>query len=421
LIESSDLALLLVLIFLILVSAFFSSAETGMMTINRYRLKHHVRSKNAAAIRVSELLSKQDKLIGLILIGNNFVNILASSIATILAVRLWGDLGVAIATVSLTFVVLIFAEVTPKTLASIYPEKVAYPASFILKPLMYILYPLVWLVNFIAIMLIRPFGLRASNRTDELNADELRSVVKESSSLIPPSHQRMLLSVLNLESITVQDIMIPKSEIAGIDLEDDWDLVMNCLKHMQHTRMLVYRDEVDNVIGMLHARDLANLMSGGDFTKEKLINSLREVTYIPEGTPLTTQLIKFKARRNRISLVVDEYGDILGLVTLEDILEEIVGEFTTDITQTIQPDIHKESEQGYLIDGSITLRELNKALKLDFPLTGAKTLSGLVVDYLEMIPEPLTCVRISGYPMEIVQVKDNKIKTLRLYPKLRLY
>ncbi len=314
------------------------------MSLNRYKLKHQARNKNKSAQRVSNLLKKQDKLIGLILIGNNFVNILASAIATILAVRIWGDLGVVISTISLTLVILIFAEVTPKTLASIYPEKIAYPASIILKPLMYILYPLVWLVNIIAHWLLIPFGVKTDSNSDQLNTDELRSVVAESSSLIPASHQRMLLSVLNLEKITVEDIMIPKAEIAGIDLEDEWDLVLNCLKHMQHTRMLVYRGEVDDVVGMLHARDLTNLLSVQGLSEENLVNSLREVTYIPEGTPLNTQLIKFKDRRNRIGLVVDEYGDILGLVTLEDILEEIVGEFTTDISQTIHPDVQKESD-----------------------------------------------------------------------------
>ncbi len=390
-----------------------------MMTLNRYRLKHQVRSKNRTAKRVNNLLNEQDKLIGLILIGNNFVNILASAIATVLAVRIWGDIGVAIATIVLTLVVLIFAEVTPKTLASLYPEKIAYPASFILKPLMNILYPFVWLVNSLVKLILKPFGINLNQNSHELNADELRSVVHESGSLIPPSHQRMLLSVLSLESITVEDIMIPKVEIAGINLEDDWDLVLNCLKNMQHTRLPVYRGEIDEIVGMLHARDLANLMSGDELTETELLDVLRDIIFVPEGTPLNTQLIKFKARKNRVGLVVNEYGDIQGLVTLEDILEEIVGEFTTDISQTIHPDIHRDSGKGYLIDGSITLRELNKSLSLEFSTDGPKTLSGLIVEYMEMIPSPLTAVRIEGYPMEIIQVKDNRVKTIRLYPNLR--
>ncbi len=416
----SDVTLLIILGVLILLSAFFSSSETGMMAINRYKLKHQSRNGNRSAKRVAELLNSPEKLIGLILIGNNFVNILASAIATVLAVRHFGDYGIEIAAVSLTIIILIFAEVTPKTLAALFPEKIAYPASLILKPLMILFYPLVWLINWATKILLFPFGIKIDKKTsDDLSKDELRSVVHEAGSMIPAAHQRMLLSVLDLEQMAVEDIMIPKAEIIGIDLEDDWDDTLTSLKSLQHTRLPVFNSEIDEVVGMLHARDLSNLMSGDELTKKELTSILREVTYIPEGTPLNTQLLKFKDKRNRIGLVIDEYGDILGMVTLEDILEEIVGEFTTNVSETTNPDIHQENENSYLIDGSVTLRELNKALELNFSIDGAKTLSGLIVEYMETIPDAGTCVRINGYPMEIVQVKDNKIKTVRLYPLLR--
>ncbi|HFB66420.1 MAG TPA: HlyC/CorC family transporter [Aeromonadales bacterium] len=411
----SDSTLLLSLVLLIIISAFFSSSETGMMAINRYKLKHKAKSGDKASKRVSKLLSTPDKLIGLILIGNNFVNILASAIATILAVRHWPDYGIAIATFGLTLVILIFAEVTPKTLAAFFPEKVAYPASVILRPLMSLFYPLVVMVNWIARLLLLPFGIKKDHKTnDDLNSDELRSVVHEAGTLIPASHRRMLLSILDLENMAVEDIMIPKAEIVGINLDDDWEEILNSLKHLQHTRIPVYKGEIDNVIGMLHARDLSNLMRGEDLSVNDLKKVLHEIIYVPEGTPLNTQLLKFKAKKNRIGLVIDEYGDILGLVTLDDILEEIVGEFTTDVSQTTNPDIHQVAPNNYLIDGSVTLRELNKALNLNFDTDGPKTLSGLIVEYLENIPNPGTSVKINNYPMEVIQVKDNRIKTIRL-------
>jgi len=292
-----------------------------MMAINRYKLRHKAKNGNKSAKRVSELLDSPEKLLGLILIGNNFVNILASAIATVLAVRHFGEYGVEIAALGLTVVVLIFAEVTPKTLAALFPEKVAFPASIILKPLMILFYPLVWIINGATKILLFPFGIKiGSKMNDELSKDELRSVVHEAGTLIPSSHQRMLLSVLDLEQMVVDDIMIPKIEIVGIDVDDDWDEVLTSLKSLQHTRLPVFNSEIDEVVGMLHARDLANLMSGEELTKELLLGVLREVVYVPEGTPLNTQLLKFKAKKNRIGLVIDEYGEILGMVTLEDIL-----------------------------------------------------------------------------------------------------
>ncbi len=420
--DISNTSLLLLLLFLIAASGFFSSSETGMMSLNRYRLKHRAKQGDRSAKRVEALLKHPDRLIGLILIGNNFVNILASSIATVLATRIWGpDLGVAIATFGLTFVILIFAEVTPKTLAAMAPEKIAYPASWVLKPLMSLLYPLVRLVNIMARFLMWPFGIRTTPEDlASLTTEELRSIVNEAGAMIPQSHQRMLLSILELEQVTVEDIMVPKAEIVGVDLEDDWNEILKQLKSMQHTRLPVYEGEIDNTLGMLHARDLANLLARDPETldKETLKKSLRKITYVPEGTPLSTQLLKFKAKRDRIGLVIDEYGDVLGLVTLEDILEEIVGEFTTDVADAANPDIQRQPDGTVIVDGSVTLRELNKALKLNFPTDGPKTLSGLVIEYLETIPAAGTGVKINGYPIEVLQVRDNRIKSLRLHPKL---
>lgn len=414
-------ALFISLIVLILISAYFSSSETSMMSLNRYRLRHLAKDKNKSAIRVEKLLNKPDKLIGLILIGNNLVNILASAVATIIGQRLYGDMGIAIATGVLTFVVLIFAEVTPKTLAVLYPEKIAFPSSYILRPLQKILSPLVWCVNGISNGLLRLVGVRIDKENeDALSSDELRSVVNEAGALIPEHHQQMLLSILELEKVTVDEIMVPRNEIAAIDINDDWDSILKQLKHRSHTMTLLYRDTIDDAIGFLHARDslIILLKEKEEFSKTTLLRSVRELYFIPEGTPLNTQLIQFQNNKQRMGLVVDEYGDIQGLVTLADILEEIVGDFTTSHEPHSSEEIHKQQDDSYIIEGSLGIRDLNKEMGWSLPTDGPRTLNGLILEHLETIPSSALSTRICGYPMEILEVENNMVKLVKVMPHL---
>ncbi len=412
-------ALLITLIVLIVISAYFSSSETSMMSLNRYRLRHLAKDKNKVAIRVEKLLNQPDKLIGLILIGNNLVNILASALATILGQRLFGDAGIAIATGTLTLVILIFAEVTPKTLAVLYPEKIAFPSSLILRPLQKLLSPLVWFINGISNGLLKIFGVNVTHQNDNaLSSDELRSVVHEAGSMIPAHHQQMLLSILELEKVTVDEIMIPRNEIAAIDINQEWDTILKQLKHRTHTMTLLYRDTIDDAIGFVHARDSLLILLKEDFTKTTLLRSVRELYFIPEGTPLNTQLIKFQHNKERIGLVVDEYGDIQGLVTLADILEEIVGDFTTTHEPHSSQEIYKQQDDSYIIEGSLGIRDLNKEMGWTLPTDGPRTLNGLIIEHLEEIPTSKISARICGYPMEILEVENNMVKLVKVMPHL---
>ncbi|WP_115719534.1 HlyC/CorC family transporter [Gallaecimonas mangrovi] len=412
--------LVITLVVFILISAFFSSSETAMMSLNRYRLRHLTKEGHKSAERASEMLERPDRLIGLILIGNNLVNIGASAIATILGERWLGGLGILLATIALTLAVLLFAEVTPKTLAALYPEKVAFPVSIILKVLLRVFYPLVWIVNAIsngmlALLRIRPHSMTG----DSLSSEELRTVVAEASAMIPRRHRDMLVSILDLEKVQVEDVMTPRSDIKGIDINDDWNDIVKQLTHAQHTRLLLFRDNIDDAVGFVHARDALRLLSKNQFTKSALLRAVREIYFIPEGTPLNVQLLKFQRNKERVGLVVDEYGDIQGLVTLEDILEEIVGDFTTDQAPSVHDEIVPQPDGSYLVEGGISLRELNKEMNWDFPTDGPKTLNGLILEYLEEIPEANISVRLAGYPMEIVDVKDNMVKTARILPQFK--
>lgn len=398
---------------LIILSGFFSGSETSMMSINRYRLKNLVNKNHKAALRVQTLLERTDRLIGVVLIGNNFVNILASSIATVIGIRLFGDAGIAIATGVLTFTILILSEVTPKTMAALAPEKFAFPASLFLKPLLSILYPFVWFVNSLSSLLLKLLGVKSDLENNHaLDSEELRSVVNEAGSLIPRRHQGMLLNILDLEKITVNDIMIPRNEIVGVDLDDDIDEIMEQLSTSQHTRLIVYSGNLNKVVGFLHLRNLSRLMKLDEVNKAELMQITKAPYFVPEATQLHTQLINFQSEKRRIGIVVDEYGDVQGIVTLEDILEEIVGEFTTDFATTTQ-DVHPQPDGSYLLDGSATVREINRALKWNLPTDGAKTISGLIVDQLEFIPLSNICVAIGIYQFETIQLKDNTIKTVK--------
>ena len=413
----STSTLFIVLFFLLIISAYFSGSETAMMSLNRYRLKHLASKGHTGAKRAIQMLERPDRLIGLILIGNNLVNILASAIATIIGIRLFGDVGVAISTGVLTLVVLVFSEVTPKTIAAMHPERVAFPSSFFLKWLLVVLWPLVKIVNLITSGVLRLLGIRSIKSSDALSKEELRTVVHEAGALIPTRHQEMLLSIMDLEKVTVEDIMIPRSDLFAININDDFKSITKQMIQSPHTRVLLYRDNIDDAVGFVHLRDALRLQSKNQFSKSSLLRAVKELYFIPEGTPLNVQLGNFQQNKERIGLVVDEYGDIQGLVTLEDILEEIVGDFTTSPEPAPSEEISKQQDGSYLIEAAINLRELNKEMLWHFPIDGPKTINGLIVEYFEEIPPPNTSMRIAGYPIEIVEVEENKVKMVRVMPQ----
>jgi len=417
--ETSLTALFITLAGLILLSAFFSSSETGMMSLNRYRLKHMAQTGHKGAKRVHRLLQRTDQLIGIILIGNNFVNIFASAIATVIAIRIWGDAGIAIATVLLTIVILIFAEVTPKTLAALFPEKIAFPASYVLAPLLKILYPVVWAVNLFTGGILKLLRVSPEDiANDHLSREELRTLVNEAGALIPAKHKDMLVSILDLEKVTVTDIMVPRNEVVGIDLDDDLDSILRLLRNSQHTRLPVFKGDINDIQGILHLRNTTKLLQKDDLNKDMILQLCTEPYFVPESTPLNTQLINFQKGRRRFGVVVDEYGEVLGLATLEDILEEIVGEFTTDYAST-SPDIIPQNNGTYIIDGTASLRVINKSLSWKLPTDGPKTLNGLITETLENIPDSNVCLRVGGHRVEVLQIKDNVVKAVIVHPKKR--
>jgi Mg2+/Co2+ transporter CorB len=412
--DTSLVVLFFILFVLLLFSAFFSSSETALMSLNRYRLRHLEQEGHRGAIIASQLLSRPDRLIGLILLGNNFVNIMASAIATVIGIKLLGENGIVVATFSLTLIVLLFAEVTPKTLAALHPERVAFPASFILKPLLFVLYPLVWFTNGITNRLLRLFGVSPEDvATSAINTEELRIALMEAGSMIPTRHKDMLMSILDLEKVTVNDVMVPRNEIEGLDSNAPFPEIVKQLSHCGHTRLPVYEGSMDNIVGMLHLRKALHLLSQDNLTAESLNSIVKNAYFVPEGTPLNTQLINFQRNQRRTGLVVDEYGDLMGLITLEDIFREIVGEFTADIIDE-DKDIHPQADGSYLINGTANIREINRSNNWDLPTEGPKTINGLVIEYLESIPDPGVSIRMGDYIIEVVQTADNAIKTVRI-------
>jgi len=389
-----------------------------MLSLNKYRLKHLKKSGHKGATKASKLLERTDQLISIILIGNNFVNILASSIATVIAIRLWGDAGIAIATAILTLVILIFAEITPKTIAAYHPEKIAFPAAHILKPLLKALYPIVWCINLVTNFLLKILGFNTHNNNENhLSREELRTLVNESATLIPRNHQEMLISILDLEKVTVNDIMVPRNEIIGIDIDDDLDTIFQQLKTSQHTRLPVFKSDINNIIGILHLRSMTRFLANKEPNKALLLQACSEPYFTPESTTLNTQLLHFQKQKRRIGVVVDEYGDVLGIATMEDILEEIVGEFTTDFSSSSSQEITPQTDGSFLIDGKTTIRSINKTLHWELPINGPKTLSGLVTEALETIPETPVCLYLSGHQVEIRLIKDNIVKTIQISPR----
>lgn len=404
---------------LILIAAFFSASETGLMAINRYRLRHKARMKKNYAIAILKLLERPDRLLGMILIGSTFANILASALATLLAVHFWGDLGVVIETIALTFIMIIFAEVAPKTYAAIYPDRVAklvvYPVYLLLK----ICYPIVWLVNVLANGFLRIFGIKIKKEgLEHLSPEELRTIVYETTGRISSHYQNMLLGILDLSQITVDEVMIPRHEIVGIDIEQPWDDIRQHIANSQHDWLPIYREEVNQIIGVLHIRDfLREITAQGVMNKDILLKTLMETYFIPEGTPLNVQLLNFQQQKKRVAFVVDEYGEILGLLTLADIFEEIVGEFTTTVASP-HDKLQIDPDGSFIVNGAIEVRELNRATQWKFPIRGPRTLSGLMIEHLETIPTVGICVKIAGHPIEVLEVEDNLVKRAKVFPRM---
>ncbi len=405
------------LVVLLILASFFSATETSMMSLNRYRLRHLVKNGHAGAIRATRFLHHPEKMLGVVLIGNTCANIIASAIVTLLAQHYVGELGVAIATGILTLIVLFFCEVLPKTLAAFWPEKIAFPATIPLNFFGVVLAPLVWFMNALVRSVTSLFHLRAPINIEHLSVDELSTLLKESGSSISDTHRQMLIQALELERLTVADIMIPRQDLVGLDLDDDQDTLLEQILNSPYRRLPVYRNNWDEVLGILSMRDMTQFFQKHEeWDSNALMTVLQPIYVIPETTPLTKQLVNFRRKKSRIAFIVDEFGEIQGAVTLEDLLEEIVGEFTTDFTET-SPDIKAQGDGSYLIAGSTPLREIKRSLHWVLPNTDAKTLSGFLIDYLQQIPTSGTSVCIDGWVIEILQSVDNRIKMVRVSAK----
>lgn len=384
------------------------------MSLNRYRLKHLQNNKHKGAIRAGKLLDRPDRLIGLILIGNNLVNILASAIATVIAIRLWGDAGILIATLALTLVILIFAEITPKTIAALHPEAVAFPASVILLPLLKILYPIVALVNSVTNALLRLMGVDPEKQNDEnVSSDELRTIVTDAGQLIPSQHRGMLLNILDLEQVSVDDIMVPRSEVYGIDLDDSDADILRCIQTSSHTRLPIWREDINNIVGILHMRNISRIIDSQGLDRNALEREMEKTYFVPESTPLHTQLLNFQQKKTRLGVVVDEYGEVLGLVALEDILEEIVGEFTSNLVDSAD-NIFTQRDGSFIIAGTASIRDVNKSLQWTLPTDGPKTISGLVLETLESFPDANAGLTIGPYRLEILELERNVVQSVRV-------
>jgi Mg2+/Co2+ transporter CorB len=402
------------LFILIVLSAFFSGSETALLTMNRYKLRHLADQGHRGARLARTLLERPDRLIGLILLGNNFVNTMASALATIIALQLGGEAAIGIAAGLLTLVILVFGEVTPKTYGTLHPERLVFFAAYLYTPLLKALYPIVWSVNLVTNGLLRLMGIAPEGGLNTaLSREELRTVVSESGAMVPERSRDMLLAILDLEHATVEDIMIPRHEVEGIDIQDSEDEILQAIRNASYTRLPLFDGGVDNVIGVFHAKNALHALLENNLDKERLREIAREPYFVPEGTPLYQQLLNFQRLKRRVALVVDEYGDFLGLITLTDLLEEIVGEFTTDPSDSIE-EIHRAEDGSLLIDCGIGLRDLNRALRWELPTHGPKTLNGLILEYLETIPEPGTSLNLHDHPLEIIQTDDAGVKTVKI-------
>ncbi|CAA6802636.1 MAG: Magnesium and cobalt efflux protein CorC [uncultured Thiotrichaceae bacterium] len=403
---------------LFLLSGFFSGSETALMSLNRYKLRHQAEQGHVGALLAQQLLDKPDRLIGLILLGNNFINVLITQLATLIGFSLFGSAGLAITTGLLTLFLLIFAEVMPKTLAALHPERIAFPASHIYTGMLKVAWPLVWLINIASNSILRLFRMRPDvNGNIALNREELRSIMHTTGPHIPKAHLDMLISVLDLESTTVEDVMIPRNQILGLDMSEDWSEIEEQLLHSQFTRMLVFDDNLDNILGFIHMRKILPLFQEGKLDRKRLLQAIRPAYFVPESTTLAQQLLNFREASRRIGIVVDEYGEIQGLLTIEDILEEIVGEFST-VPMSHSREIQEREDGSHWLDGATAIREVNRQLDTQLSTDGPKTINGLIIEYLESIPVPGMTVLIDNHPMEIRKTRNNAVKTLILYPRI---
>jgi Mg2+/Co2+ transporter CorB len=403
---------------LLILAAFFAGSETALMSLNRYRLRHRASEGSRGARLAEALLKRPDRLIGLILLLSTLVNVTTPILVGFIALKLGGEFLVAFGAALLAFVLLIFCEVAPKTFGALHPERLALPAAYVYTPLLFLLYPFVWFTNLLANGVLRMFGVSRQVAANSLSSEELRTVVAEAGAMIPRRHQQMLVSILDLENATVEDIMVPRNEIVGIDIDDDWDRIMEQLRQSQHTRLPVYQGEIDRIIGLLHMKQVVHELARGHLEVDTLTAAAqaREPYFVPSGTTLNTQLLNFQRNKRRMAFVVDEYGDIQGLVTIEDILEEIVGEFTTDPATMMHKDVHAEADGSFVASASATIRALNRSMRWNLPTDGPKTLNGLIVEFLETIPEPGTTLKMADYMLEVLQTGDNAIKTVRIRP-----
>jgi Mg2+/Co2+ transporter CorB len=414
--DPAPLSLLIILVIVLLVlSALFSGTETALLSLNRHRLRHQARSGNRRA-RVAEwLLQRPERLIGLILLANNAAKLSAATLVTVIALRVGGGTAIAVATLILTVVVLVFCEFAPKTVAALNPARIALPAALIYHPLQKLAYPVVRLLNLIANGVLRLLGVRTDQiAAHSLSAEELRSVVAEAGIMVPRRHQRMLLSILDLDAITVDDIMVPRQEIVGLDLDRTWAENLAVIQTSPHDRLPVYREYIDNIIGVTRIRDLLPELTRGELTQAILLERIREPYFVPEGTPLNKQLLSFRQHRRRSAFVVDEYGDVQGLITTQDIINELLGELAQD-SSAVELGVTKESDMSYVVDASANVRQLNRVMNWNLPTDGPKTLNGLIVEQLETIPQSGTGVTVADYPIEILDTSEHGIKRVRVY------
>jgi len=405
--------LIIILVILFLLSAFFSGSETALMSINKYKMRHQAKLNNKGAKAAKKLLENPDKIIGVILLGNNLTNILITQITTLISLRLYGDIGLAIATGLLTIFILIFAELTPKTIGEMHSEKVAYSSSLLYKPMLIILYPLVFIINLIANSIIRMMGLKDNISASSLSSEELKTVLSESSIKFSKPHLKMLESIIDLEKATVEDIMIPRSDIYGIDIGEDIVSIISNFKSTPYTRIPVYEDNIENLLGLIHIKNITPLLTSKSINKDEIKKLIKKPYYIVSGTSLYKQLLNFQKEKRRIGFIIDEYGNIQGLVTLEDILEEIVGDFTSDPGSS-EEIISTNDKNIFIIDGGVHIREINQILKINLVSKEAKTINGFILEHIENLPKINDIISIQGHTFKILENLDNAVKTVHL-------
>ncbi|MEL0102497.1 MAG: CNNM domain-containing protein [Gammaproteobacteria bacterium] len=405
--------LILILIILFLLSAFFSGSETALMSINKYKMRHQAKLNNKGAKAAKKLLENPDKIIGVILLGNNLTNILITQIATLISLRLYGDIGLAIATGFLTIFILIFAELTPKTIGEMHSEKIAYSSSLLYRPMLIVLYPLVFLINFIANSIIKLLGLKDNISKSSLSSEELKTVLNESSLKFTKPHIKMLESIIDLEKATVEDIMIPRSDIYGIDIAEDIASVVKNFKNTLYTRIPIYEDNIENLLGLIHIKNIAPMLASKSIDESEIKKLIKKPYYIVSGTTLYRQLLNFQKEKRRIGFIIDEYGNIQGLVTLEDILEEIVGDFTSDPSSN-EEIIVTDDKNVFIVDGGVHIREINQTLNINLTSNEAKTINGFILEHTENLPQINDIINIQGHTFKIIENLDNAVKTVHL-------